>query len=211
MKIFSAFDEYLTAQEAADWCELQGLQNEIIRRTVFHKDRIGSETLNYSITALQSDMDLIVERALARHLELWAESLNQKIDFEVQSNTFTLDDKLYTGPVFCEFQESGIPDKYFVEETEYTELVMYAKEGQIICETFSDEMTGCFSNTWYRMELPYRTIIFNIGCEIPVGFVIEDNRAAYSLNNVIEEILIAFTKDYNGVYQVLSKDLFFSK
>jgi hypothetical protein len=202
---------FFDANECFEYVSIQELLEKVNVELERHDNRIaGALTECYQLLTIE--LEFIVETVLIRHLELWAKSLIEEIHFEVQSNTFTFNNgELYTGPVFCEFQESGIPDKYFVEETEYTELVMYAKEGQIICENVSDEMTGCFSNTWYRMELPYGTIVFNIGCEKPIAFQTGYNNRVHSLNNVIEEILIAFTKDYNGVYPILSKDLFFSK
>lgn len=205
------YDQYLTAQEAADWCELRGLQSEIKRRTAFHKDRIGSETLKRSISALQADMDLIVETALTRHLELWAESLDEKVEelhFEVENTTFTLNEELYTGPVFCKYYGFGSENKYFTEKTECTVDILYSRKGKIICHNVLEKMIPYFADAWYRMELPYITILFNIGCEKPMVFAKENGGSMQRLNDPMTEVHTAFTKSYNGVFPMETKNLF---
>jgi hypothetical protein len=130
---------------------------------------------------LITELKEIVENALIRHLELWAESLDNYSDIEMNElGEFVCFDeetggkKFYNGFVYVEENTNG--NMYFSCPQEDAEEILYVKNGNILHNNLCDNVIQYLSeDKWYKMVHGHFTIIFNLTADNPVCFNIINN------------------------------------
>jgi hypothetical protein len=123
---------------------------------------------------LTNELKEIVENALIRHLELWVESLNEKVEVD-DSNNFVFKGNLYSGILYRETTANRICI-YYKSPTENTLEILYAKEGKILDSNLAFDVVQYLSkDKWYVTARGRKTIIFNLIADNPICFKIINN------------------------------------
>jgi hypothetical protein len=166
---YSFFD----SNECFEYVSIEELLEKVNVELERHDSRIAG-ALTKCQKLLTIELEFIVEAVLIRHLELWAESLNEEVEVD-DSNNFVFKGNLYSGILYREITADGTWI-YYKSPTENTVEIVYAKDGDVLHYNIRKNVAQyLLKDKWYTMSKYNNTIIFNLTAGNPVCFEIINN------------------------------------
>ena len=158
---------FFDANECFEYVSIEELLEKVNVELERRDNRIARALIE-CLHLLTIELEFIVETALIRHLELWAESLVEEVEVD-DHNYFVLDGKMYTGILYREKAVEG-SIRYYTSPTDNTVEILYAKEGDVAYYDIPENVVQYVGkDVWYLVETVKEKVIFNLNGNNPIA------------------------------------------
>jgi hypothetical protein len=159
--------KFLEVNECFEYASIEALMEKIDVEIEMHNGRIAT-ALRKSWQILHEELKIISETALIRHLEWFAESLNEEVEVD-KFNNFIFEGKLYSGILYREKMIDGTWI-YYKSPTKNTVEILYAKNGDVLHYDLSKNVVQyLLEDKWYIVQTDSGKHVFNLMADNPVA------------------------------------------